>query len=492
MNKKVKIAIGLIMALVVVGIIVFVVKETFFDKFDSVITIYDEEKNESTLYINGKMIGNVEGEASIVNNLNNSAYYLISDVAAYFVNGKKIEKVGEKLELVNIANYSSEALFLDESFELYLYKNGELISITEEDINYAVISGDGKTYAYSTDEAAYFGNEVGNETKVEDVIISHISHKGEYIYALKYDEDGIKAINSYFGSYYFGAFTNQGYYSPAMFDLLSINSDGSCDLIAKDVYYINGLNADGNELVYYREEGSYITVDCKNTNKISDKYIYSFYYNHDEYMSNNDYLSVDSFKNAICEIGDYKDKDGVKSICKLSKKYEAEVLTDDSVMFVSINDKMSKVFYIDSEKNLCRIETKTSAKSELLAKDVDLVRVSPDGTDIYFTRQDSEEITVLYHIEYNRSEKQLAIVYDFFDIIVYDKYCYLEADKIYYIKNDKMTEMTELSDLECFFIDYASQSVYGYTEDKVYKINGDKVKELEGDYKLISNYDYVY
>ena len=492
MNKKVKMAVGIILAIIVLGIVVIVVKNRFFGGFKSVITIYDEDSNESALYIDGKLIGSVKGEASIVNNMDNSAYYLTSDEAVYFVDGNKIKEVGENLDLLNIANKSKEALFFDDSFVLYMYDGEELIEITDEDINYATISSDGKTYAYSTDEAAYFGSEVGNETKVSNVIISHISETGEYIYALKYDTEGLEQVNSYFGSYYFGAFISDGYYSPAMYELLSIDKEGKVSTIAENVYSLKGLNAEGNEMVYYKEDGSYISVNCKDTYKITDKYIYSFYYNNDKLMANNDYLALDSFKNAICEVMDYNATDEIKSICKLNGKYEAEVIVDNSATFVCINDKMSKVFYMDSDSNLYRVDAKKGAKSELLAEDVDLARVSPDGSDIYFTRQDSEELTILYHIEYNKSEKQLAIVRSFFDIIVYDDGCYLEADTIYYIKGDELTEMKDLPELECFFIDYATQSAYGYTKDEVYRFDGDKVKKLEGDYKSISYYDYMY
>ena len=182
----------------------------------------------------------------------------------------------------------------------------------------------------------------------------------------------------------------------------------------------------------------------------------------------------------------------VSEICKLTDSYKAEVIVDQCYEFVGINRNMSKIFYKGKDNDLYRIDTKSGAAADLLAESVDLVRISTDGSKAYFTRQDSQKSVFVYLVEKGLKEKQLAYVFDFFDIIVFDKCSYLEAKDIYLIKNEEIDKCEELGDLKCFFIDYLAQTAYGYDEKNVYEIKDGKKIKLDGEYDNITAYDYVY
>lgn len=464
------------------------IKVEYIDRAPSVICIYDEGNNQSAIYVNSKLVGKVNGDASIKNNMDKSIYYIVSDKEIHILNGKKLKKVGDKLKFVAVANHSEEALLMDTDNALYIYRKDKLEKITDKDINMAAISGNGKYYSYSTDEAAYFGTDSNNEKEVLDVMIPYISEDGEYIYAFDYDKKGKKELDEGYGSYYFEAFSEVGsFYLTTGFDLLLVNKDGTTDVLMEAVAGITGLNADGTEILCHSDEGSSVCVNGTQAQNITENLIQSIYYYDNKNTWNGNFYAIDSFVGAICEVADIEGNSENRSICTISKEYKALEIVNNSYNFVGISESMKKVFYMDKDSDLYRVDAKEGAESELLAEDVYVARISPDGKDVYFTRKADAEVNILYHIENGLKEKEIAWVYDFFDIIVYDDYCYLEANDIYYIKNDKMTKLENL-DLECFFIDYMSQKVYGYTKNAVYEIKGVDKKKLEGEFKENTGY----
>ncbi len=378
MSKKVKYVLLLIIVGILVVISVMFVKKKYFDKMDSVISIYDEDKNKSSIYVNSKYVGEVEGEITIENNMNNSSYYLCSDEAVYFMNNEKIEEVGKGIELVAIANNSSEALLVNGEYsELYMYKASKLEVIAEESINMASISGDGKTYAYTTSEAAYVGSEPGKEVKVSDVVISHISDKGDYIYGVRYTNAEDESTK---------------------FDLLLIDDAGKTNVISENVTSINGLNATGTEIMYSTAEGTFVCIEGKESKKITDGQVYSIYYYDNEKSAYGDFWSIDTLKNVVCEVINDTGDSNERAICLISKEYVAEEIVTNCYEFLSINDKMSKVYYMDKENTLYCVNTKKGATAEKLAENVDFARVSPNGKHVYFVREDID-FSILYHIE---------------------------------------------------------------------------------------------
>ncbi len=464
MKKKVGMAIALVIATLVI-IVILLVYGLNNNSMDSVICVYDEGAKESAIYINSKFIDKVEGKAALHNNMDNSTYFISTDVAVYIMENASITKIDNGLTLETFANNSNEAILKDKNDVLYLYTEKKLNKLTEEKTSIAVLSGDGNCFAYSTEDAAYLGRSKDDIQKYDGVIISHISEDGNIVYMSKH-------------------------VSKDEFELY-VSVDGKePELIEKKATSIIGLNANGTEMMFTNVNGTSILIGGKETKQITSELVVDIYYYDDEKSWCGDFWSVDTLKGSICEVLDSDGK--TYSICKVLEDYKAETIVSKCAAVIGIDSSMDRVFYRDNNGDLYRVDTKIGAKSELLAEDVELVRVSPDGNDVYFTRLASENITVLYHVEKGLKEKELAYMYDFFDIIVYDECCYIEAEEIHYVKNDKVEKLENVENLEKFFIDYIAQKAYGYDKNNVYEIKGkDKVK-LDGEYESIIAHDYVY
>ncbi len=466
-SKKVRVAIIIAIMAALAVLLALYIKGKYFDNAASVICIYDEENEQSAVYINSKLVGKVEGEAKLHNNMNNSAYFITTDAAVYLMESEQITELAKDMTLKTFANNSNEAILEDVDGVIYLCKDYELMVLSDEKVNVVAISGDGSVYSYSTDESAYYGSKPGTEKCIEGVVISHISQDAKYIYTTKHTSEN-------------------------EFRLSVVLENGDSKLIEEKATSIIGLNASGTELMYTSAEGSFISVDGSEGKMITEKLVYDIYYYDNKNSWCGDFWSVESLSGAICEVMETDGTTTPTLICKLSKDYVAEVIANDCYEFIGINSSMSFIFYKDGEDNLKRVETKGENKVELLAEDVELARISPDGKDVYFTRTGDENITILYHIENGLKEKQVAYVYEFFDVIVYDDYCYIEAKNIHYVKDDKVEKLEELDNLECFFIDYLSQKAYGYDKTNVYEIDGKNKKTLKGEFGSIASYDYVY
>ncbi len=466
-DKKKKAALLMLVVAAIAVIFALYIKIEYFDKVDSVICIYDEENKESAIYINAKLIDKVEGKASLHNNMDNSSYYITTDVAVYLMENKKISEIAKNMTLGAYANNSNEAILKDKDGKIYLYKNEELILLTEESVSVVAISGDGNTYSYSTENCAYYGTKPENEKAVDGVVISHISNDGRYMYATKHT-------------------------SKDEFKLSVIYQNGESRLIEEKATSIIGLNADGTELMYTSADGTFVCVEGNKVSKITEKLVVNIYYSDNQKSWCGDFWSIDTLKECLCEVMETDGTATPTTICKISNKYVAEELVTECYGFIGVNSSMNRIFYIGKDSDLYRMDNKLGAEAELLAEDVELVRISPNGNDVYFTRLGDENITILYHIEKGIKEKQLAYVYDFFDVVVYDDCCYIEAEDIHYVKDDKVEKIEGLDNLEGFFIDYIAQKVYGFDEENVYEIEGKNKKTLEGKFGNITSYDYVY
>lgn len=460
-KKKTIVIIIAILALFAGVVTFFALKNS--EKLDSIISIYDETKNRSGIYVNSDLVGFVDGKAELNNNMDNSTIVISTEKSIFILNEKNINKIAENMTLVDIANHSEEMLLKDAEGVLYIYKNKEIEKITDEKINIAVISGDGSTYAYSTDEQAVYYN--GKEEIYENIVISHLSSDGKLAYATKS-------------------------VSKTEFQLFVLQNS-QLKIIDEKAMNIVGLNSTGTELVYITAEGTFVYVDGKDKYKVAEENMYDIYYYDDKNLWYGDFWSVDTIKGSVCLIVP-EDELTVSKICKISDTYVAEMFVEQCYEFIGITRNMSKVFYKGENNNLYRIDTKLGAEADLLAESVDLVRMSTDGSRAYFTRQDGQKSVYVFLVEKGLKEKQLAYVFDFFDIIVFDKYSYLEAKDIYVIKNEEIDKCEELGDLECFFIDYLAQVAYGYDDNCVYEIKKGKKIKLDGEYKNITAYDYVY
>lgn len=464
-NKKLMLFAGIVLIVIAIFVAIILVKGSFFVKNDSIICVYDEEKKQSFVYVNEKLVGNVDGKAELENNMDNSAIVIKTDVAVYIMKDKKINKIGDKMSLEAIANFSDVVMLKDEDEALYIYKDSKLEKLTDEKVLVAVVSGDGNTFGYSTEEKAYLYSNGENAKTYENVIISHISKDGELVYATK---------NT----------------SEKNYELMLIDGD---DLIncQKGVNNIVGLNIDGNELMYTTENGTFVMVDGKDFYQVSDKFVYEIYYFDEEYANNGDFWAVDTLKGNLCQIVDGTENT-ISSIGKLNNGYMAETIVEKCFAFIGIDSTMDRFFYKDAEEDLYRIDAKVGAKPEMLAENVDLARIAPDGKNVYFTRKGGQNVDVLYWSEKGLNEKEMAYMYDFFDIIVFDDHCYIEANDIYLVKGENVEKLEDLSTLKSFFIDYLAQKAYGYDDNNLYVIKKGKKIKLEGEYEKLSYYDYLY
>lgn len=465
-NWKLKLSL-IILGIIILLAVLLIVKKEYFDKVDSVISIYDEKDEKTSIYVDGKLIGKVLGKAKLNNNMDNSAVFVETENDVYLLEDKKLTEIAKNMKLKVFANNSNEALLEDKEGALYLYSDYGVTMITEDEVSVVAISGDGKVYSYSTNETAFFGSRPGKEKSVDGVVISHISEDGKYMYATKHT-------------------------TAEQFTLSVVNQRGEISLIEEKATSIVGLNASGTEIMYTSGKGTFVSVEGSEPKLVTEKLVLDVYYYDDEKFWCGDFWSIDTLKNSICEVMEANGTTSPTSLCKISKDYIAETIVSDCYEFIGINDSMNRIFYKGKNSNLYRIEAKLDAKGELLAENVDLARISPDGKDVYFTRIGSEDITILYHSENGLKEKELAYVFDFFDIIVYNDYCYIEAEEIHYVKNDKVEKLEDMDDIQGFFIDYLTQTAYGYDKNNVYKFDGKKKITLEGEYKSIASYDYVY
>lgn len=464
-NKKLFLVAGIVLLVIALFIVIMLVKDSFVVKNDSIICVYDEEKKQSFVYVNEKLVGSVDGKAELENNMDNSAIVIVTDVAVYVMKDQNISKIGDEMSLVTIANFSDVIMLKDTKEALYIYKDSKLEKLTDEKALVAVVSGDGNTFGYSTEEKAYLHYADNDIKTFENVIISHISKDGKYVYATK---------NT----------------SEKNYELMLIDGD---DLIScqKGVNNIVGLNIDGNELMYTTKNGTFVMVDGKDTYQVSEKFVYEIYYFDEEYTNNGDFWAIDTLKGKLCQIVDGTENT-ISSICKLNNGYMAEIIVEKCFAFIGIDSTMDRFFYKDAEENLYRIDAKVDAKPEMLAENVDLARIAPDGKNVYFTRKGGQNVDVLYWSEKGLNEKEMAYMYDFFDIIVFDNHCYIEANDIYLVKGEKVEKLEDLSTLKSFFIDYLAQKAYGYDENNLYVIKKGKKIKLEGEFEKLSFYDYLY
>ena len=122
-KKKTIVIIIAILALFAGLVTFFALKNS--EKLDSIISIYDETKNRSGIYVNSDLVGFVDGKAELNNNMDNSTIVISTEKSIFILSEKNINKIAENMTLVDIANYSEEMLLMDAEGVLYIYKNRE-------------------------------------------------------------------------------------------------------------------------------------------------------------------------------------------------------------------------------------------------------------------------------------------------------------------------------------------------------------------------------
>lgn len=456
-KKNIKGIIAIAAAVVVVILVVKLIAGIFSGSSDSVVKVYDSETEETTIYLNDKKIDTVEGNAEVYTNMDKSAFYIAAEGDVYCLKGNKLKKVLDDCSQVTVANHDKSALLIDEDGVLSRYNGSKLEEISDDDVISAVISGDGKSYAYVTynddyDMVSYAGKKAGKETKVKDVAISYISDNGKYMYAV--DEDD---------------------------NLVYVNQKGDKDTIVKGQGDIIGFNEDGTEVMFAQDGKTYVSVKGKDKEKVANGVVYYVYTEKKSGVKMNDTYPVKSFKKSLVLISE----DDGYNVSLLSGKYEAEEVIDGVSRVYGVNDDLSRIYYSDGG-DLCYAKVKKNSEGKELAKDVYGARVSDDGKYIYFINDDDE----LCYIKGTGKEK---VIEKDTDISLYasgscvsDGVLYAsdeDGEKYYYVKGKKVQKL----DVDSLAYDRENDTVYGYTEDEAYVIKGKKLKPLKGDYEKISS-----
>lgn len=454
-KKHGKAVIGIVATVVVVLLLAKIITGIFSQSKDSLLKVYDSEKDESSLYLNGKHVDTLEGTVTIYRNMEEGTFYLLSsDGDAYYLNGRKLKEVMNDCEEILVANQDKNALLLNEDGELYRYNGSKLEEICDENVVYAAISGDGKYYSYTTinDEdsyESYIGNKAGKETKVEDCLVVACSENGKYFYGRDEDQN-----------------------------LIVVNRKGEKDTIAKDVDTLVGLNEDGTELMYVKDGGTYVVKNGDKKEKVSDDTVLRIYAEGNGQQSSGGFYPVKSFKKTIVFMQDSEDE--TYSVCKLSGSYEAEEIVEDISYLCGLKDNLSGFYYMDGS-DLYYTSAKEDAEGKKLAEDVTGCFASYDGKDVYYMTEDEE----LCYIKGSGKAKVLDENAEYSTYTGYniDGVLYIEDQDgdWYYVKGKNAQKLK----VEAIRVDSQNNKVYGYKDEELYEINGKKLKPIKGDFESV-------
>ena len=456
LKKNFRGIIGAVAAIVAVILIVKIVASLFSGTPDSVIAVYDEENEVSTIYLNSKKVADVDGEAGIYYNMDKSAFYILDgEDTAYYLKGKKLQKVMSGCQEIIIANHDEAALLVDEDDVLSRYNGSKLEEISDEEVAAAAISGDGKNYAYTIydddyESVTYIGSKPGKETKVKDVVGILMSENGDYLYG-----------------------------SDDEYNLVSVSKKGETTTLGKDIDNLVGLNEDGTEIMFVSDGKTYVSVKGKEKVKVSGGEVMLVTGKESDSVLTNYFYPVKTFKKTVAYVSD----DGDYDICLLSGKYEAEKIVGGVSTICGVNDDASKVYYIDGS-DLYYAKVKKDAKGKELAGDVSgsSVWMSDDCKDIYYVDDDGR----LCYIKGTGKGKTVDddLEMDSYSMsYVIDGALYTRIDEeLYYVKGRKAKA---LKDVEGIQFDASSDRVYAYDDDKAYEVKKGKMKKLKGDFESI-------
>ena len=472
-KKNSKTLIGIAAVFIAAFLAVKLFSALFFRSLDSVISVYDQKDKKSTIYLNAKMIDTVDGEAQIFGNMDGSAFYIVDGkYTVYYLKGKKLVKVMKDCSEIRIANHDKTALLIDKDNVLSRYNGSKLEEITDKNVSEIVISGDGNYYAYTIlnddyEYDSYIGKSPDKEVKVKNAKIFAMSEKCDYIYGID-DED----------------------------NLLNINKKGDKETLAKDVQHDFMLNEKGTEIIFIMNDKTYISVKGKDKTKVSNGIIMNIYgkknkssnvslYSTSDFTDAmvvrvSNFYPIDTFKKSIA----YMKEAGEDNICLLSGKYEAEEIVSDVSLLCKVDEKASKIYYIE-DSDLYYVKAKKGAKEEKLAqniRDAYQVFISDDCEDIYYINEDDE----LYYIKGTREakaiDKDLKVNSWNYPTVINGKLYIGIGDKFYYINGSKAKELKKIKGMK---YDSMAQKVYAYDNDKLYEVKKGVLKKLKGSFEGI-------
>ncbi len=467
-QDKLKGIAGIAIAIVAVILIVKLLGGLFGGHEDTVVKVYDSDKEKSTIYVNNKLIDTVDGDASIRTNADKSAIYVVSDGDAYLVKGSKLKKIMDDCTYLQVAAYGKAALLKNEDGELSRYNGSKLEEICDDEVEDFVISGNGKAYAYISDGKAYVGKKAGKEEKVKDIQdLIAMSEDGGITYAYKGNEDSDNDDDDYYSYDY--SESN---------DLVMINLKGETEKIEKEVSSIVALNKTGTEIMFIHSGKTYVSVKGKEPEKVSGDAVYGILLKESERNGSGYVYPVSTFKNRLVYL---MDDDYKATISKLNGKYEAEELIDDIGNPVSLDKNLSGIYYTDGDE-LCYCKLSKNAKEKEIAGDVKDASASTYGNIIYYVDDDD----TMFYVKGTGKPKEVGDV-DSEDItftaVVDGVFYYAEGDDYYCVKGKKKEKLK----VDGMDYDSTADVIYAYKDDEAYIVKGTKLKKLKGDYKEISD-----
>lgn len=310
---------------------------------------------------------------------------LTTDNTLYLINNKKVNKVSDKVRDFTISSNASIIAYADHDDTLRLYDGDASIKIAENvyEDEFA-ISPDGKTVLYTTQDKESDECELFIYNGVRSVSLGvglypvGVSDKGEYIYACS---DDMKA-------------------------LYMCSPEGEKDKISdfKIGWWRPFLNTDHTEIVFYTEDGTYISVKGSEKKKLSESPLVPVI--PDESLiifgSVANICSSDSFLNVFYM------NDNERDLYFINGEGKSEKL-NDNVNYVRVSEDGKEVIYTardtsDVLDKLYRMNVKDLANPKELASGISRYVTSPDGKQIYYTNDDDE----LWWIDRNSSPKKIA------------------------------------------------------------------------------------
>ncbi len=332
----------------------------------------------SKVYMNGEEIAQINGRAVVHTNMNQDVFYLETDEYVYYIDGNILVKIEEKLDFLAIANHSKEVLAAGMEGGIYLINKSEYKRISEDITDYAVISGDGKTWAYNVGSDAYIIDDGKALVKVSDTFITYMSDNGGLIYGISYGEEQVCEFKKYYSEQVIALNESDSYMKQNVeYELVLIKRDGTKKIVDSEIMGFNGLSFDGNELMYYKDMSTYIVVGGMDCKKLIGKRAYPY----DVAGKKNDDVARYGFRNIDSYIGGYIATDG--KLYLINNDYEAEILVDDCWEVMDVTDDLSKVLYINANYQLYALQTGESMNISMICESAGMAVISSDGKDAY-------------------------------------------------------------------------------------------------------------
>ncbi len=376
---------------------------------DNAYFVYSDTNGEYHVVSNGKTINHVfEGEVTITPAKDNSFAYVCdnlsgesgSGVRVYILKGNKLKDIEVKAdELIAMADFEPGIVYKKNSRFHYYSSNDHTPITSEPSADDFAISSDGSTVIFTVDssknpgytELKYFQNG-GSETIGPDNFIPvDISGDGKYVYGINEDSGRLFFLTV----------------KKSKAEIASITSD-SHGVFGE----ITGMNADGDEIVFYTESEKGVVsflyrVGDDSPTQIADGLFTPI-------NADKEIACPDTFVNSyfVCE-KDITTEDDVTTNATLTYFYDKN---DGAIKLAETKGQFSPdckyFYYVNEDSNLVRISLDSknfedSAKAVL--NDVTDFAVISKG-DVYVMLNDVN-VGIIYHWDASTA-KRTVITYD--------------------------------------------------------------------------------